>query len=221
MPDFDLPGVAVDPSVIASQLAEGADDLAGLLVEIDEAEKRADVTRDAKNAAIEAYDDKFLSVARVAESIFRYAGQPELATRVRPSTRRPGRRLADEGGQADSTGSADTTAAKMGASAAADRRRQRTADTSPRESSSLPSGCAPASGSSRKVVVQGPAVRHLSSLASSSVLDWLAPTALSGASRRLPAPPRRHARPVPPATPAGGPRTARTPLPPFPSPPDA
>ena len=44
----------------------------------------------------------FLRVSRVAESLFHFAGMHELAKRVRPSTRRPGRRLADEGSETES-----------------------------------------------------------------------------------------------------------------------
>jgi len=100
-PALDLLGVDLDPRTTATQLAAGADELEGALVGVNEAEKGAEVTREAKNVAITAYDDKFLRVARVAESVFHFAGLHELATRVRPSTRRPGRRLADEGEETD------------------------------------------------------------------------------------------------------------------------
>ncbi len=108
-PPFDLLGVEIDPPTMATQLLAGADQLDGVLVEVDEAEKQADATREAKNVAISGYDRKFLRVARVAESVFHYAVMHEMATRVRPSTRRPGRRLADEGGATDAL-SAETDA---------------------------------------------------------------------------------------------------------------
>ena len=101
-PELDLDGVALDPPTMADQLASGADELDGVLVDINEAEKQADVTRQAKNDAITAYDRKFLRVARLAEALFHFAGMHELATRVRPSTRRPGRRRADEDSPTDS-----------------------------------------------------------------------------------------------------------------------
>lgn len=41
------------------------------------------------------------SLSLPAESVFHFAGMHELATRVRPSTRHPGRRLAKEGGEMD------------------------------------------------------------------------------------------------------------------------
>ncbi len=100
-PAIDLLGVELDPRTTATQLTADADQLDGALVDVNEAEKQADVTRGAKNTAIEAYDRKFLRVARVAESVFHFAGMHALAMRVRPSTRRPGRRLADEGGETD------------------------------------------------------------------------------------------------------------------------
>lgn len=87
---------------MAAQLASLADELASVLVEVNEAEKQADVTRQAKNEAIAAYDRKFLRVARLAEALFHFAGLHELAERARPSTRRPGRRLADEDPETDS-----------------------------------------------------------------------------------------------------------------------
>ncbi len=100
-PALDLPGFEIDPRTVATELLADADELGGVLVEVNEAEKQADATREAKNAAISGYDRKFLRVAGVAESVFHYAGMHELATWVRPSTRRPGRRLADEGGATD------------------------------------------------------------------------------------------------------------------------
>ena len=112
-PAFDLDGVALDPPSVAVHLASGADELDGVLVDINEAEKQADVTRQGKNEAIDSYDRKFLRVARVAESLFHFAGLHALAERVRPSNRRPGRRVADEGSDADEaaeTESGDTQA---------------------------------------------------------------------------------------------------------------
>ncbi len=46
-PEVDLDGVALDPPIMAAQLASGADELAGVLVAGNEAEKQADVTRQA------------------------------------------------------------------------------------------------------------------------------------------------------------------------------
>ncbi len=100
-PELDLPGIELDPRAVATRLTADADELDGVLVDVNEAEKQADATREAKNAAISGYDRRFLRIARVAESIFHYVGMHELATRVRPSTRRPGRRLADEHGETD------------------------------------------------------------------------------------------------------------------------
>ncbi len=118
-PAHDMPGIELDPPTIAGQLSADADVLDGTLVEVNEAEKQADGTRQAKNEAIYAYDRKFLRVARVAESLFHFAGMHELAERVRPSTRRPGRRLAEENGEPN--GETDTQAVEAQVDTSTDR----------------------------------------------------------------------------------------------------
>lgn len=52
-------------------------------------------SRKEKNRAVEAHKETFLWVSRSAESLFHLAGEHELAERIRPSTRRPGRRAVD------------------------------------------------------------------------------------------------------------------------------
>ena len=102
LPPLDVAGVTVDPPTTATQLAAGAGELDGALADLDAARKRAEVSREAKNRAIAAYDATFLRITRVVEALFHFAGLHEQAKRVRPSTRRPGRRLADEGPEPDS-----------------------------------------------------------------------------------------------------------------------
>ncbi len=102
LPRLDVAGITVDPRATAAQLAAAADELDGALADLDAALKQAEVTRAAKNDAIAAYDATFLRVAKVAESLFHFAGLHQLALRVRPSTRRPGRRLAEAGPEPES-----------------------------------------------------------------------------------------------------------------------
>ena len=102
LPRLDVAGITVNPRATAAQLAAGADELAGALADLGAALKLAEVTRAAKNDAIAAYDATFLRVAKVAESLFHFAGLHEQAKRVRPSTRRPGRRLAEAGPEPES-----------------------------------------------------------------------------------------------------------------------
>jgi hypothetical protein len=53
--------------------------------------REAEATLVAKNAALAEYDATFSSVATVVSGLLRMGGSAELAARVRPSPRRPGR----------------------------------------------------------------------------------------------------------------------------------
>lgn len=93
-------GVQADFPTVAENLAQGADRLEEALTEHAEADKDAETTRQTKNEAIESYDRTFLHVAQTTEGLFNLAGLHDLAKRVRPSRRRPGRRAAEAGGDA-------------------------------------------------------------------------------------------------------------------------
>ncbi len=107
LPTLDLDGIQIDLVATATQLSGEADLLDQLLVELDRARKDAEVTRQAKNDAIDLFDDVLLWVGRALESYFHLAGMHDLAARVRPSARRPGRRAAEEDSGSDSEESSD------------------------------------------------------------------------------------------------------------------
>jgi hypothetical protein len=95
-PEFAAPGVrvrgvVVDPrewlAVIEPLLAE----LNAALAEVTREAREAESTLQAKNAAIADYDATFARTATLAESLFSQAGLAEIARKVRPSARRPGR----------------------------------------------------------------------------------------------------------------------------------
>lgn len=103
-PKVTLPvvdGFNVDHTRVAVRLATDADALDEVLAEVAEARKDAEATRLQKNDAIKAYDRTFLYVARTIEGLFNIAGLHDAADRVRPSSRRPGTRAADEAEPAD------------------------------------------------------------------------------------------------------------------------
>jgi hypothetical protein len=57
--------------------------------------RESEATQTAKDKAIVAYDRTFSRVATLAGALLEIAGESELAKRVRPSTRRPGRTVED------------------------------------------------------------------------------------------------------------------------------
>lgn len=86
------PAVTFDPAEGEATFRPLLDKLISARVGFDEARRRAEGTLLAKNEAVAANDLEFGQISRCVESHFALAGRGELAKRVRPSSRRPGRR---------------------------------------------------------------------------------------------------------------------------------
>jgi hypothetical protein len=71
---------------------------------LNRASSEADSSQLAKNDAVQGYDREFTDLSRCFEGCAVVAKMPELAQRVRPSLRRPGRRQAAEGEEESSAG---------------------------------------------------------------------------------------------------------------------
>ncbi len=94
-PDLELPtvryrGVTLDASSLAEEMRPLVKDLGLALEDLGREERASEATKIARDEALIAYDRTFLWVARSAEALFKMANLPEVAKRVRPSTRRNG-----------------------------------------------------------------------------------------------------------------------------------
>ena len=130
-PELEFPvsrfdGTQLEPANLAQALADPAKRLGQVLGDLRQLASRMNASRKEKNRAIDAQKELFPRVARTAEALFRLAGEHELAERIRPSGRRPGRRaveitgdgqddqdegtqngIAEDGAQASSSDSGD------------------------------------------------------------------------------------------------------------------
>lgn len=84
------PGFSFDPGPAKAELRAALPLLQVALLDVAREKKEADVTLGKKHAAIEAYDEVFSQVAGLLSALLRAIGEYELASRVRPSQRRPG-----------------------------------------------------------------------------------------------------------------------------------
>ncbi len=94
-PDMELPkiryqGVTLDPLAMAEGLRPLVEKLGTALENVSQSERETEAMKIAKDETISAYDRSFLWAARSAESLFKLAELPEIARRVRPSSRRSG-----------------------------------------------------------------------------------------------------------------------------------
>lgn len=89
-------GLQVDPAQVIATLEGPAAALKAALGDVTREAREAELTLLARNVAMATYDAIFTEGATALAALFRLAGLPEHAARVRPSGRRPGRVMADD-----------------------------------------------------------------------------------------------------------------------------
>ncbi len=94
LPPVRFQGVTIDPVSLVEEMRPLVQDLGQALEDVGRAERNIDAMKIAKDEALDAFNRTFLWVAQSAESLFKMAGLPAVAQRVRPSSRRQG--LTDE-----------------------------------------------------------------------------------------------------------------------------
>ncbi len=101
-PAKKVTGVTFDFEAVAAGLEDGLVEVRGTRAGLKRARKSADKALVAKQGAMDEYDLVFPWVARTLESLFRLAGEHELADRIRRSLRRVTHRRGEEGEEAPS-----------------------------------------------------------------------------------------------------------------------
>lgn len=85
------PGLELQPKVFAKELASRLPVLEAALTAVEREVREAQVTLAAKNEALEQSDKTFLRSAALVEALARFVGLIDVADRIRPSSRKPGR----------------------------------------------------------------------------------------------------------------------------------
>ena len=90
LPEARLDVEPLDPPKLAQQMAPMVESLGLALEEVAREESLTVATKIAKDEALEEYERIFMWGAKMAEALFEMADLPEVADRVRPSSRRRG-----------------------------------------------------------------------------------------------------------------------------------
>jgi hypothetical protein len=95
LPAPRIKGATLDIAETVSALQEHRAALDAQLKGVARELREAQATLDAKNQAMAAHDELFSSAATILTGLLRLSGKAELATKVRPSARRPGQTATD------------------------------------------------------------------------------------------------------------------------------
>jgi len=101
-----IKGAKLDPEQTAEALRDKRAALEQTLKNVQREVREGHATLAAKTAAIATYDDVFAGTATMLSGMLRLAGMPDLAAKVRPSTRRPGQ-TAEEAGDPEEVATPD------------------------------------------------------------------------------------------------------------------
>lgn len=88
--------VRIDRKALGDELAAGLPALSAALKDVERERREAEDTLSAKGKAMQRYDATFRQGAGVLTALFRAAGMDDLAGKVRPSGRKPGRTAAED-----------------------------------------------------------------------------------------------------------------------------
>lgn len=112
-------GTPLKPRQLVRAFQPRAQRLDQVLAGLHQVGSEMNASRKERSRAIDRHKSTFLWVARAAEAYFQLAGEHELAARIRPSARRPGRRAAEVAGGPSTTEASSTEASSTEASAEA------------------------------------------------------------------------------------------------------
>lgn len=90
VPAVRYQGVTLEPAGLVEQMRPLVERLGVTLEDVTREQGQSDAMKIAKDEALAAYNRSFLWVAQSAEALFKLADLPEVAKRVRPSSRRVG-----------------------------------------------------------------------------------------------------------------------------------
>lgn len=110
LPSPQLDGVELEIDSLKDELVDPLTDLATAIKALDREKDKFDATVTAKKEAFKAHHQAYVRLSRLLEELYRIAGHPDLADRLRPPSHRAKGTQADEAGTDGDTSSDAATA---------------------------------------------------------------------------------------------------------------